>query len=176
MSLVMKIIPIFAKNLYSFRYPDKKQDELTRLMEQWNDVSYLFDFLNENKQDLPKDVPIPALIGKIIENANEIDSTITEMIESGRNLNHFFRPLHNQEYKIIHLSKQKGRKNYLRLYAIKVDENCYIITGGAIKFHRLMKERTHTNIELIKMEKCHSFLQNNGIFDTDSYYEFINEA
>src|SRR5690554_1737209 len=132
-SLVMKIIPIFAENLYSFRYPDEKLDELTRLMEQWHDISYLFDFLNENKQDLPKDVPIPALIGKIIENANEMDNTIIKMIKSGRSLNHFFRPLHNQEYKIIHLSKQKGRKNYLRLYAIKVDENCYIITGGAIK-------------------------------------------
>lgn len=33
--------------------------------------------------------------------------------------------------------------SWLRLYAIKLEPGCYIITGGAIKLTRTMEERQH---------------------------------
>jgi hypothetical protein len=77
-------------------------------------------------------------------------------------LEEFFKPLDNQEYHIVELSKQKGRKNYLRLFAIKIDYHCFVI-------------RPHTQKEMQKMDRCRDYLKDNGVFDADSFYEFLNE-
>ena len=62
----------------------------------------------------------------------------------------------------------------MRLYAIKVDENCFLITGGTIKFHHLMRERPHTALELEKINQCKDYLKENSVFDAESFVEFIN--
>ena len=71
--------------------------------------------------------------------------------------------------------RQKGRKNYLRIYALRIDKNCFVITGGAIKFTHLMQDRKHTQLELNKIEMCRNYLKENGIIDADSFYEFLNQ-
>ena len=71
---------------------------------------------------------------------------------------------------------KKGRNNYLRIYAIRIDANCFVITGGAIKFHHLNMERKHTALEMKKLEKCRDFLQPHGIWDVNSFFELINDA
>lgn len=76
----------------------------------------------------------------------------------------------------VTLSKQKGRKNYLRIYAIRIDENCFVITGGTIKFHHLNKDRQHTQKEMDKINACRDYLKANKVMDADSFYEFINEV
>jgi hypothetical protein len=117
------------------------------------------------------------VFNEILDNANDIEDILIEIAEDDdRQFEEFFKPLHNQEYKVVQLSMQKGRKNYLRLYALKIDENCFVITGGAIKFTHLMKERPHTLIELNKINKCKDFLKSNNVFDNDSFYEFINQT
>lgn len=172
----MKIIRIFADRLFSFQYADETDNELSRLLTNWSDASYLYQFVTQHKADLPKYVEIPTLINQLVDNANTIDDILCEISTNlNRKLEEFFRPLDNQEYYFVELSKQKGRKNYLRLYAIRIDENCFVITGGAIKFHHLNKDRPHTQKEMEKIERCRDFLKENGVFDADSFYEFINE-
>jgi len=83
--------------------------------------------------------------------------------------------LHNEETGILTLSKQKARRRWLRLYALRIDKNVYLITGGAIKLTKTMEERPHTSEELAKLERCRQFLQNNNVFDTDSFKELLNE-
>jgi hypothetical protein len=75
------------------------------------------------------------------------------------------------------LSLQKGKlkKNGLRYYAIKIDENCFIITGGAIKMTQTMQEHPDSVNELLKLEKGKSFLIKNGIIDDASFYELLKE-
>ena len=63
----------------------------------------------------------------------------------------------------------------MRLFAIKIDNNCFVITGGAIKFHHLNKDRPHTQKEMQKINRCRDYLKDNGVFDADSFYEFLNE-
>lgn len=173
----MKIVPIFAKKLYTFQYKDELLNELDRLLELWNDTSLLYQFAKDNRQDIPKDKTIEKVVNEIINNANEIDDTLHELSKNNtRKLDEFFKPLNNQEYKIVELSKQKGRKNYLRIYALRIDTNCFVITGGAIKFTHLMNERDHTKKELSKINHCRDYLKSNGVIDTDSFYEFLNES
>lgn len=169
----MKIVNIFDGKLFSFHYDDEKENELKRLLRLWNDTLYLTQFLEENKDDIGN-YSIDEFVNKIIEDANKIDDTLYEL-SSSDSLEHFFKQLHNQEYQIKLLSKRKGRENYLRLYALKIDENCFVITGGAIKLTRLMEERDHTKKELRKLDSCKRFLEENDVFDSDSFFELLIE-
>ncbi len=90
-------------------------------------------------------------------------------------LEEFFRPLNNQEYQIRKLAGQKGRKNYLRIYAIKIDDNCFLVTGGAIKFTQFMGERDHTTAELDKIKKYRNYLITENVFDITSFNDFLTE-
>ena len=172
----MKIVRIFADQLFAFQYKNEADNELRRLLTLWNDTAHLYQFVTQHKADVPEDVPIPALINQLIDNANDIDDTLYEISKyPDKNLEEFFKPLDNQEYHIMELSKQKGRKNYLRLYAIRIDKNCFVITGGAIKFHHLNKDRLHTQMEMEKIDECRDYLKDNDVFDADSFYEFLKE-
>lgn len=172
----MKIVAIFANQLFAFHYDGEKMNELRRLLTLWNETAYLYEFVKSNKKDVPKDVSIQNFVYQLIDNANEIDDTLYEIsVNSKRSLDEFFKPLDNQEYQIVELSKQKGRNIFLRLYAIKIDSNCFVITGGAIKFHHLNKDRPHTQEEMRKLDKCRDYLKNKSVFDSDSFYEFLSE-
>ncbi|MBW8333681.1 MAG: hypothetical protein K0M40_16775 [Prolixibacteraceae bacterium] len=171
----MKIVHIFGSKLFSFHYDNEKENELKRLLNLWNDIPYLFQFIKANKQDIGNS-SIDLLLDLISIDANEIDDILYRLsTNNDKKLDTFFKQLHNTEYQFRKLSLNKGRKNYLRIYALKIDENCFVITGGAIKFTHLMEERVHTNNELKKLERARQFLIENGVFDIDSFYEFLNE-
>jgi hypothetical protein len=116
------------------------------------------------------------LVNQLLFDSQELDEILNEIAENtNKNWSEFFKPLNNLEYGTTELSRQKGRKNYLRVYAIKIDKNCFVITGGTIKLHHINKDRPHTAKEMQKMEKCRDYLKFMGIADTDSFYELINE-
>ncbi len=80
------------------------------------------------------------------------------------------------------LSREKARNwdrarhaSWLRIYAIRLEPNVYVVTGGAIKLTRTMQERNHTALELSKLNSCRAYLKNNGVFDCDSFVELTNE-
>ncbi len=173
----MKIVTIFAETLFAFHFTNEKQNELERLLDLWNDVSYLHRFVKDNRSDLPKNESIQQVIEEILESAASIDDSLISYSTNKRStLDEFFKPLDNKEYRIKTLSKQKSRCAYLRLYALRIDANCFIITGGAIKFHHLMEDRPHTATELKKIERCRDYLKTNNITDNDSFYEFLIEV
>lgn len=174
----MKIVNIFANKLFAFQYKGEKYNELRRLLNLWSNTSYLLQFTTENKTDIPKNKRIEELIFTLIENANKIDAILNEIKNNpDRRLEDFFKNLNNNEYRIdILLAKQKGRQNFYRIYALKIDNNCFVITGGAIKFHHLNKNRPHTQIEMQKIDQCRDYLKENGVIDSDSFYEFLNEG
>ena len=172
----MKIVDIFAEKLFAFHYDNEDENELKRLLNLWNNSNYISTFLDENKSDIPPYENINKLEQKIFDDANEIDDILYELSnDDDMQLEEFFAPLDNKEYYEVKLSKQKGRKRYLRLYALKIDENCYVITGGAIKFTHLMEERDHTIEELRKIDMCREYLKSNDVFDAESFYEFLIE-
>ena len=94
----------------------------------------------------------------------------TEQIEG---LEDIFSPLHNSQYQILTLNKSKAKQTWLRLYALRVEDDVYIITGGAIKLTQKMQDRKHTNLELNKIESCRSFLLDQGIIDLEGVIEEI---
>ncbi|MGV4380656.1 hypothetical protein ACQ1Q1_06730 [Ornithobacterium rhinotracheale] len=150
----MEIIPIFVPYLYAIQYKDCKENEYDRLLELWNDTDRLIKLLNDLKEDIPPNKTKYEVAQEILKEVEYIDDLLIEITETKPvNLDEFFQPLYNQEYYEVKLSLRKGkvgrtlRTNYLRVYAIRIDEETYIITGGAIKMHRAMQDRVHTHKE-----------------------------
>ena len=93
-----------------------------------------------------------------------------------------FKSLNNSEIRPELLSPQKAPNHWLRLYAIRINEEKFIITGGAIKLdggaiaannHYRMQDRPHTNRELRKISKCRDFLLDVGVIDEESFNEIF---
>src|SRR5690606_33396426 len=157
----MKIVNIFAYRLFAFHDAGEEDNEYDRLLDLWTDTEYVREFLLANKQDIPKHKSIEQYIRYIREDAIAIDEqliTITE--EKEEKLSYFFQPIQKSEYQVKIISMQKGRQNFLRLYTIKIDEDTFVITGGAIKlpFPHLMEDRDHTINELQKIKKAQDYL------------------
>jgi hypothetical protein len=166
----MKIVAIFAGTLYAFQYDQKAEDEYSRLRRLWIDVEYLRQYARQNNI-----VDIRGFIDEIRASAEYIADLVDEINENNSRFEEFFKPLNNLESGIKVLSLQKGRRYKLRIYAIKIDENLFVITGGAIKLVFRMDEHEDTQREKMKLATAKTFLQRNGVFDNDSFYELINE-
>lgn len=169
----MKILRTFISGLYAFKYEEQKLDELERLLDIWNDYEFLENFFNQHKDDLRYfGCDVETAIEETIDEVSNLSEFLLNLPKNKYiSLDTIFKPLNDLEYRITTLSKQKARRKWLRLYAIKIEPNYYVITGGAIKLTHKMQERKHTQNELVKLEKSRSYLQSEGIFDLDSFNE-----
>lgn len=191
----MKNITTFAldfivkNSLYAVRYNDNVSDEFKRIFEAWSDVEYLESFFEEHKADLQKEfynyINVEDAIFQTLDEANELEQKLIEIAENGKtnnneNLQTIFKPLNNQDknkYPIPDYQESKiygsKRKSWLRIYAIRIEKNVFIITGGAIKLVPRINDRDHLKDELKKLEKVKEFLIEEGILDNDSIVEFL---
>ena len=181
----MKLISIFVSDdseegLWSIHLNGESQNEFGKFFNQMNDPEWLHEFLGKNKIDLNSgffgNITIGEAVLRIMEEAEEMEDTLYDYSEEGFtngsiNLQHLFKPLNNFEYAITIHQESKARigRGWLRLYAIRLAENCYLVTGGAVKLTQNMK-RTHLQNELKKLEQAKRFLRNNGI----AYPEDLN--
>lgn len=174
----MEIVDILAERLFSFVYKVEGADgdsinEFDRLMNLWTDVSYLRQYAINNKV-----FDINQFIHNRLQDAENIQDLLEEIALDTHPLEYYFRPLNNYETDTKILSLQKGKtsnKDGLRLYAVRIDDNCFVITGGAIKMSQAMQDHPDTSRELSKIKRAQAYLQKNGVFDSDSFYEFKNE-
>jgi hypothetical protein len=166
----MKIVTIFADQLYAFHYMGEAENEYDRLMEQWTDVSYLRAYAKQNKI-----VDTTRFIRETRQDATDIRKLIESIVQQNNKLESFFKPLYNLEMGVKILSLQKGRLYQLRIYAIKIDENLFVVTGGAIKRVLLMEEHPDTQVEKTKLIQAKDYFKKQGVFDCDSFYELLND-
>jgi hypothetical protein len=168
----MKIIAIFEPKLFTIHYENEQNNEFERLMNLWTDVSFLNEFAKTNKIVNPRD--IRNFIKEILEDTERFDDFMASIENNQNSIAVFFRPLDDLETgaKILSLQKGKLKRSFLRLYAIKIDEETFLITGGAIKIVHKMKESEMLLNEVRKLNIVRDYLNKNGIFDNDSFYEF----
>lgn len=169
----MEIVHTFVQGLYAFKYSDEAFDELERLLDEWNNIEMLRKFFEENSKDL-KYFQLE-VDDAIIETRKEATGLRKKLIalssEENPDLDSIFVNLDDNEWRIIELAKQKSKRRWLRLYALRIDTNTYVITGGAIKLTHEMKVRLHTAKELDKLELCRNYLKDQDVFDVDSFNE-----
>lgn len=181
----LRIFETETNGLFAIRYDGDSVDEFSRLFDLWQDVEYLLDFFTKNRADLSgsfygiDDIERAVLL--TLDDAYKLQKDLLDIRNnennSGNSLNFYFRPLDNISYKPEDLQKSKAygilEKSWIRLYAIKLAENFYVITGGAIKLTHRMSERAHTQKELQKLDKCRDYLRAAGIFDEDGVKDIL---
>ena len=178
------------EGLYAVQYSEQPAHELNRIFTNWTDTSYLEEYLTLILAYLQDDyfvnVSIDVLIDKVIDEADELSARLRDFVsggfeKNGKNLQMLFKPLHNAHFEIKPLQKHKAKiedynfpKPILRIYGIRIEQNTFIITGGAIKLVHEMKDHPDTLEELNKMERVKLFLKNSDINceeDLKIYYE-----
>lgn len=182
----MKFVRIVedSDHLWAVRSDDKDADELTLLFRNWTNGEYLLDFFMENFEDLKDFFNIERLdeaVNDTFEDAEALQELVLGFPYT-ENLDELFKPLDVTDSRVRELSREKARNwtrdrhaSWLRIYAIRLEPNVYLVTGGAIKLTRTMQEREHTAIELQKLNRCKDYLKANGVFDQDSFVELTNE-
>ena len=171
-------------HLWAVKDLDKDDDELTILFRNWTNGEYLLDFFMENFADLKDFFHIERLdqaVNDTFEDAESLQELVLDFPYTEQ-LDDLFKPLDITDTRARELSREKARNwdrnchaSWLRIYAIRLEPNVYVVTGGAIKLTRTMQEREHTAIELQKLNKCKEFLKANGVFDQDSFVELTND-
>lgn len=164
---------------------NKPNNELAALFQKWNDAEYLWEFFMNNLDDLQEFFHIErisAAVEDTIDDAEQLERLILE-IPYTENLDELFHPLGSADLVIRELTREKARNwertghvSWLRVYAIRVEKNVFIITGGAIKLTHAMQDRAHTQKELGKLNQCRQYLLDNGVFDSDSFISMIEEG
>ncbi len=177
----MKIIRIFDNCLFSIKYDEESKDEFERLLDLWNDIEYLEDFFENNITDLHNgfwgEITIEEAILTTQNDAAYIERRMLELSKQSltnqtKGLESLFVPLDDCQTNVLELNKSKTRKSWIRIYALRVGNNSYIITGGAIKLTAKMEEREHTQKELYKLDRVRNYyLREKGISDIDGIIE-----
>lgn len=167
-------------HLWAVKEPNKEYDELTALFEKWNDADFLLDFFMDNLEDLTEYFHIKKVsqaIQDTFDDADELEELILEFPYT-EDLDSLFKPLDITDTRSTELTRQKARNwnrdrhaSWLRVYAIRLEPNVYVVTGGAIKLTHLMQDREHTVLELQKLNKCKAYLKANGVFDSNSFID-----
>lgn len=173
-----------CNHLWAVKAKDREADELTLLFRNWTNGDYLLDFFMENFDDLKSYFHIERIdeaVNDTFEDAEALQEMVLD-IPYTEHLDDIFRPLGVMDGRSCELSREKARNwdrvrhdSWLRIYAIRLAPNVYVVTGGAIKLTRTMQERKHAAMELQKLNHCREYLKANGVFDQDSFVELTNE-
>lgn len=178
----VRIIPGY-NHLWAVKSADEEVDELTLLFRRWNNAEYLLDFFMENFEDLRGFFKIERLdqaVEDTLEDAGALEALVLDFPYT-EHLDELFKPLDTAESRRSELTREKARNwdrdrhaSWLRIYAIRLEPNVYVVTVGAIKLSRTMQEREHTSLELDKLNRCKHYLKASGVFDQDSFVELTN--
>lgn len=181
----MKIICIFAfeKNrLLSIQFDESSADEFRKAFNNWQDIEYLEQFFETHKSDLQNgfygNISVEDAVFRTIDESRAFEEKIRKIAKKGEksnetNLNNIiFRTLNKNETSLVY-QKNKAYglepKSWLRIYAIRISADIFVVSGSAIKLTATMEEREHTKIELDKLKKTAQYLKNIGFENTDDY-------
>lgn len=153
------------------------KSEYEKVFDKWNDIRYIRKFCLKNLHHLQSgfygNISLEDAINSIRQEVYDISKTILLT----NNFDHLFQPLNDNEFsqKDHSFSKVKrSKKAKLRLYAIRLCQNTFVITGGAIKVVHKMKDHEDTMIEKKKLDKVRDWLKEQEIYINDDliyYYE-----
>lgn len=182
--LNLEIVEIYKDRLYSIQFDEEILNEYHRVFREWHDIDYLVGFFSKNERyvDTPfwKDAGLDAKTPeysaqKVIDEANELETHIKELIENmeeGRepDLDSYFHFLEGKYKCLWSLEPMKsygtGSPSLLRLYAIKLESNCYLIVYGGIKLGDTIQNSPVLKDNVFKkIDNVLSFLKANGITD-----------
>ncbi len=192
----MKIKTVVKDALYSVHYEGDAEDVFSKLAKQWNDVEYLDEFFENNRNrissdDYWKDYKLEEIVAIARKSAvrfivDVINCSKNQLLEYHPNLDDRFVLLEAMAFDERSKARRKmyGRSNgnipsLFRLYALRfpLDERgkyCYLVTGGAIKLTRAMIEQKELSRQYKMMKSVQDLLGYMGIKCKEDFVNYEN--
>jgi hypothetical protein len=182
----MRITEVIPKKLYALLLQDDI-DAFHDCFDKWQDTTYLHDFFYTRRDELKfynKD--ISSLVNDVLSESDSFFNKIADVLENDEDINwdnSIFYPLHNRQGFDLPIVSAKAygsekRGALCRLYAIRISDGAYIVTGGLIKTSVALQDTDEGKQILKTLRELSDFLFYNNIIDTfdlDSILEdFIN--
>ena len=183
--ICMNLIPIFAGKIWSVVYDDSVNDAYNDEFDRWYDAEYVFNFLFEHEEEIKQSpwssFSIEDLTQMVVDEAEIFESRLKDMHDNqyGK-FDEEFENLSKNETKIYLIeSKAYGKPvslkpSILRLYAIRIDKDQYVITGGGIKLVHEMKDSVELKKELEKLKRVREWLFSEGIHISEDVESLID--
>lgn len=178
----MEAIEICENFLYSIQYDGEEENEFDRLLKQWRDLEYVTQFIEDNKDYLTnpkwgKTFEIESAVRQVLDEADALEDLfdyLCDNVKYGKkpDLDDHFKFLEGEyKYAIVNppmKSYGTERPSLLRFYAIKLDSNVYLITGGGIKLGDKIQNSPDLKDHVIQnIEKVKHWMKQNGILDSN---------
>lgn len=158
--------------------------ELNKLQKLWSDPLYLRSFYNKHEEYFTKSYWIGLDRKKFVKDVLEWSPHVFKELEQrfkDNTLEELFEPLNDGSIVVGNIDQSKSKYGLIkghyafRIYAIKVDVGCYIITGGAIKVVKRMERAKNTKIELEKIDYIYKELEENNVIDIETFIDYIEK-
>jgi hypothetical protein len=182
----VEIIKIYSPYIYSIKYDGQEENEFDRLFSEWSDVESIMNFMERNKNYLKADfwkikLEPEAATRRVLDEAEEMESIFEKLDENTRNgeypdFDSHFYPLEGKYKYLLEYQPMKsygsGNQALLRIYAIKMGKNTYLITGGGIKLSDKIQNSPGLKEHVIQnIDRVRDWLKANGIMDSDDMNE-----
>ena len=182
----LDIVKIYDKFLYSVKYEEADENEYDRLFQQWNDVENVCQFMEDNslflKNAIWERIVEPEDATKqVLTEARELEGLLKKLCENSAkgkkpDLDDHFKYLEGKyKYELSYepmKSYGTGRPPLLRMYAIKMGKNVYLITGGGIKLADTIQNSPGLKDHVLQnIDRVRRWLKNNGVLDGEDMNE-----
>lgn len=164
----MKIINIFViveNKLYAAQFEGEKLNEFEKLRQNWQNVEFVYNFFKNRCQYL--NLSIEDAVAKVLNEGQEFFNKLVEIAEEKTNLNldNVFRALNDNEFTLKEYQESKYKKYFFRIYAVRLSENLYVVSGGGIKLVPKMKDDNVLNEELSKIRCLKNYLIEKDLYE-----------
>lgn len=178
----MEIIEIYEPYIYSIKYDSQEENEFDRLLKEWRDLDFIQAFMEANREFLKNKTwnktPEPfSATRKVLREAEKLDDWFEQLYhntlkEERPDFDEHFRTLGGKyKYEVeFWPSKSYGREypSFLRIYAIRIAPNTYLITGGGIKLSDSIQNSPGLGNRILhQIDTVRHYLKDNGIMDSD---------
>lgn len=197
----MEFIPIFGTwnggdplpSLTTVKFDGEEHSEYMKFLNFMDDVMEVEEFLIKNEKhvrsyDAHKTIDLADLAQDIVDSFLSFKE-VFHVVEPNYDLDRFFIPLDEKTLLLADLPLKKIKKALikdthpkkylhasLRIYAIEVTSNVYIITGGAIKLSDRMEDHEATKEQLFNLKKVRALLSDEEyISDVEGFTDLFTQ-
>jgi hypothetical protein len=167
---IVELTRIVPKTLWAARFEGNKENEFDRTFNCWENPEYLDAFFTSHEKDLVKDFygycSVSQAISITMSEADEFERQLLRVANGqdlDKKLGDIFKPLDKTvRIKIVNEKSKAygtGAKSWLRIYAVRLNHDFFVISGSAIKLTKTMNERGHLKEELEKLNALVKFLK-----------------
>jgi len=169
----MRIVRIIedTDSLLSVYNEEKGISEFENIFNEWTNPEAAYEFFKTHQNDL-RNYTIDEAINRTFDDAYALEDKFYDVAENdSEQLQTIFKPLSNSHYRLSKYQRSKAygqlRRSWLRVYAVRLESDKYIVTGGAIKLTQTMQDRPHTQEQLNRLTQMRDYLIENGFDDSD---------